>query len=60
MLNITLDWRFKMAFGDIVFVHGFEGEVIRISGDKVLVHFGGNSLHCIQEWCKIEDVKLEN
>ena len=28
-------------------------------GDKVLVHFGGNSLHCIQEWCNLEDVKLE-
>ena len=48
-----------MSFGDKVFVNGFEGEVIRVSGDKVLVHFGGNSLHCIQEWCKIEDVKLE-
>ena len=49
-----------MSFGDKVFVYGFEGEVIRVSGDKVLVHFGGNSLHRIQEWCKIEDVKLEN
>lgn len=45
--------------GDIVFVHGFEGEVIQVLGDKVLVHFGGDSLHCIQEWYNIEDVKLE-
>ena len=48
-----------MSFGDIVFVHGFEGEVIQVLGDKVLVHFGGDSLHCIQEWYNIEDVKLE-
>ena len=48
-----------LSFGDKVIVHGYEGEVIRISGEMVLVHFGGDSLHCIQEWCKIEDVKLE-
>ena len=49
----------NMSFGDIVFVHGFEGEVIQVLGDKVLVHFGGDSLHFIQEWYNIKDVKLK-
>ena len=48
-----------LSFGDKVVVHGYEGEVIRISGDKVLVHFGGDSLHFSQEWYNIEDVKLK-
>ena len=49
----------NMSFGDKVIVQGYEGEVIRVSGDMVLVHFGGDSLHFIQEWYKIEDVKLK-
>ena len=49
-----------LNFGDRVSVNGYEGEVIRVSGDMVLVHFGGDSLHYIQEWCNIEDIKLEN
>ena len=28
-------------------------------GDKVLVHFGGDSLHFSQEWYNIKDVKLK-
>ena len=47
-----------LAFGDKDLVKGYEGEVIRISGDMVLVHFGGYSLHFSQEWCNIKDVKL--
>ena len=47
-----------LSFGDKVLVHGYEGEVIRISGDIVLVHFWGDSLHFSQDWCNIEDVKL--
>ena len=47
-----------LSFGDKVLVKGYEGEVIRISGEMVLVHFGGDSLHFSQEWCKIKDVKL--
>ena len=48
-----------LSFGDKVLVHGYDGEVIRILGDMVLVHFGGDSLHFSQEWCSIEDVKLK-
>ena len=43
----------NISFGDKVFVNGYEGEVIRVSGENVLIHFGGDSLHCIQEWYKI-------
>ena len=49
-----------LAFGDKVLVEGYEGEVIRISGEMVLVHFGGDSLHFSQEWCSIEDIKLKD
>ena len=49
----------NISFGDKVIVQGYEGEVIRVSGDMVLVHFGGDSLHFIQEWFNIEDVKLK-
>lgn len=49
----------NISFGDKVIVHGYEGEVIRVSGDRVLVHFGGDALHFIQEWYNIEDVKLK-
>ena len=31
----------NISFGDKVFVHGYEGEVIRVSGENVLIHFGG-------------------
>lgn len=48
-----------LNFGDKVFVNGYEGEVIRVSGENVLIHFGEDSLHCIQEWCNVEDIKLE-
>ena len=48
-----------LSFGDKVIVHGYEGEVIRISGEMVLVHFGGDSLHFSQEWCNIKDIKLK-
>ena len=48
-----------LSFGDKVLVHDYEGEVIRISDDMVLVHFGGYSLHFSQEWCNIKDVKLK-
>ena len=48
-----------LSFGDKVLVKGYEGEVIRISGEMVLVHFGGDSLHSSQEWCNIKDVKLK-
>ena len=48
-----------LSFGDKVLVHDYEGEVIRISGEMVLVHFCGDSLHFSQEWCNIKDVKLK-
>ena len=48
-----------LSFGDKVLVKGCEGEVIRISGEVVLVHFGGDSLHFSQEWCSIKDIKLK-
>ena len=48
-----------LSFGDKVLVKGYEGEVIRISGEMVLVHFGGDSLHFSQEWCNIKDIKLK-
>ena len=47
-----------MKQGDIVYVDGYEGEVIKVQDDEVLVHFGGDSLHCIQEWYNIKDIKL--
>ena len=51
-----------LSFGDKVLVHDYdyEGEVIRISGEMVLVHFGVDSLHFSQEWCSIEDIKLKD
>lgn len=49
----------NISFGDKVVVQGYEGEVIRVSGDMVLVHFGGDSLHFVQQWYNIEDVKLK-
>ena len=48
-----------LSFGDKVLVEGYEGEVIRISGEMVLVHFGGDPLHFTQEWYNIKDVKLK-
>ena len=48
-----------LSFGDKVLVKGYEGEVIRISGEMVLVHFGEDSLHFTQEWYNIKDVKLK-
>ena len=51
----------NISFGDkVVVVQGYEGEVIRVSGDMILVHFGGDSLHFIQEWYSIKDVKLKD
>ncbi|MEG2306953.1 MAG: hypothetical protein RSB94_06390 [Erysipelotrichaceae bacterium] len=44
--------------GDLVSVKGYEGEVIETGCESVLVHFGGDSLHFIQEWCKESDVTL--
>ena len=49
-----------LSFGDKVIVQGYEGEVIRVSGVMVLVHFGGDSLHFIQEWYDIKDVELRS
>ena len=31
----------NISFGDKVYVNGYEGEVIRVSGENVLIHFGG-------------------
>ena len=44
--------------GDKVIVKGYEGEVIETMYDKVLVHFGGDALHFVQEWYKQSDVTL--
>ena len=44
--------------GDKVVVKGYEGEVIKTTGDDVLVHFGGDALHFVQEWYKQSDVTL--
>ena len=44
--------------GDKVIVKGYEGEVIKTMCDDVLVHFGGEALHFVQEWHKQSDVTL--
>ena len=44
--------------GDKVIVEDYEGEVIKTMCDEVLVHFGGDSLHFVQEWYKQSDVTL--
>ena len=44
--------------GDKVVVKGYYGEVIEIICDDVLVHFGGEALHFVQEWHKQSDVTL--
>lgn len=54
-----LQSKFKLDKGWEVLDAGYKGEVIRVSGENVLIHFGGDSLHCTQEWCNIEDIKLE-
>lgn len=48
-----------ISFGDKIIVQGYEGEVIRISGDMILVHFGGDSLYLPQIWYNIKDVELK-
>lgn len=48
-----------LKHGDVVSIMGYVGEVIEVDNDKVLVHFGGDSLHCIQEWYDINNVVLE-
>ena len=48
-----------LKHGDVVSIMGCVGEVIEVDDDKVLVHFGGDSLHCIQEWYEINNVVLE-
>ena len=37
---------------------GYDGEVIETIGNEVLVHFGGDALHFVQEWYKQSDVTL--
>lgn len=49
-----------LKHGDVVSIMGYVGEVIEVANDKVLVHFGGDSLHNIQEWYNINNVVLEN
>ena len=44
--------------GDKVSVKGYYGEVIKTMGSEVLVHFGGDALHFVQEWYKQSDVTL--
>lgn len=48
-----------LKYGDTVSIMGYVGEVIEVDNDKVLVHFGGDSLHYIQEWYDINNVVLE-
>lgn len=48
-----------LKHGDVVSIMGYVGEVIEVDNDKVLVHFGGDSLHYIQEWYDINNVVLE-
>ena len=36
-----------LSFGDKVIVQGYEGEVIRDSGDMILVHFGGGAFYIL-------------
>lgn len=48
----------KLKHEDIVSVFGFEGDVIVVEDDKVLIHFGGESLHTCQDWYNLDDVKL--
>lgn len=48
-----------LKHGDVVSIMGYVGEVIEVDDDKVLVHFGGDSLHCMQEWHNVNDVVLE-
>lgn len=47
----------NIEFGDTVKVDGYEGEVIEIDGDKVLIHFGGDALHFVQEWHNLDDIE---
>ena len=44
--------------GDKVIVKGYYGEVIKTMGNEVLVHFGGEALHFVQECHKQSDVTL--
>ena len=44
--------------GDKVIVKGYYGEVIKTMSNEVLVHFGGDALHFVQEWYKQSDVTL--
>ena len=44
--------------GDKVSVKGYGGEVIETMYDEVLVYFGGDALHFVQEWYKQSDVTL--
>ena len=48
-----------LKHGDVVYIMVYVGEVIEVDNDKVLVHYGGDSLHCIQEWYDINNVVLE-
>lgn len=44
--------------GDVVLVNGYIGDVIEVKDNKAFIHFGGDSLHCCQEWHDLSEVLL--